>query len=857
MRWCLPLVGISFALMSECAEPEKPYWDEFIRRPKFADRLRFHPDTGEELLNRRAAVCNLTGTWQGLQVGPRTDEYSMTTTGPNTFTVIAVTAGNWSYGEGTIDSQTGHVHVDIDKSSAQGISVDGTITNCSHIAWANGWVWKKQNLINKVHVIFMNHLDIGYAVHTPEGNPIGFMATVLNTYIQEHFPSAIELALSMRAYGDDRFVYTTHPWLVWLYLNCPPNTKFANGTSLYCPTEVEKQNLAAAVKRGDIVWHDGPFNLQSEAVGWGPLFEWGLEMTNHISEALGQPKPKNKVYNLRDVPGSTRGVVPWLVKNGFTAITIGQNPGVPSTGGWYPHKMFMWKDLATDTEILMMNHAGGYPGVAGPDAEHCGGLCRDDCMMFDGFDEALCFAFRIDNSGPPVSAQEVLNVYEILRVEFPGADVFASTLQDFSATVNNSKLRSTLPVVTQEVGDTWINGVPGDVLLVAQYRAFLRELESCVTCNISDPRMYNMTRMLLTVPEHTAGLAGVVDWDTWSNKAFATARFEAGWASQTNSYIERRAWIPYAVEALENHPVRKRVEAALTELENVKEPNLSGYRKEKLGDTFTCHGVHYKFTSSCGLERAFLGGKEWASKSNVLGDIVYSTYTNADFTRMAVPYVGPWGDTCGFYKPNMTENANTTRGDYRPMNADGHVWVKPNHCEALCKVTYPSNVHTKYGAPSHTWVSVEVADKDTINLEMLNFNKTMTRLTEALHYSFYPVRDGGYTWTLHKLGQEISPYDTILNGNPKQHCVWPGVTYGDLAINALDASVVSPITADAPPTPFLFDLHPLQADSITGMGYNLWNNIWETNYVMYYPFDQTRPSDANIKSRYTLKVNNV
>ena len=48
-------------------------------------------------------------------------------------------------------------------------------------------------------------------------------------------------------------------------------------------------------------------------------------------------------------------------------------------------------------------HQGGYPLDPGPSTSDCGGICRKDCTMTPGFDEALCFAFRTDNSGPPTS----------------------------------------------------------------------------------------------------------------------------------------------------------------------------------------------------------------------------------------------------------------------------------------------------------------------------------------------------------------------------------------------------------------------------------------------------------------------
>ena len=48
---------------------------------------------------------------------------------------------------------------------------------------------------------------------------------------------------------------------------------------------------------------------------------------------------------------------------------------------------------------------GGYPNNAGPYPGNPGGLSLDDCLVIANFTDALCFAFRTDNSGPPESIE--------------------------------------------------------------------------------------------------------------------------------------------------------------------------------------------------------------------------------------------------------------------------------------------------------------------------------------------------------------------------------------------------------------------------------------------------------------------
>ena len=62
--------------------------------------------------------------------------------------------------------------------------------------------------------------DVGYSLN----NDPGYLIDVLNTYFNVYFPRAAEIASQLKnlAYVE-RLVYTTHPWLLKMYLDCPPN----------------------------------------------------------------------------------------------------------------------------------------------------------------------------------------------------------------------------------------------------------------------------------------------------------------------------------------------------------------------------------------------------------------------------------------------------------------------------------------------------------------------------------------------------------------------------------------------------------------------------------------------------------
>ena len=48
---------------------------------------------------------------------------------------------------------------------------------------------------------------------------------------------------------------------------------------------------------------------------------------------------------------------------------------------------------------------------------------RGSCVTVPGLDEVMCWAFRGDNSGPPMSIDEVFTHFAIAQSQFPGAEV--------------------------------------------------------------------------------------------------------------------------------------------------------------------------------------------------------------------------------------------------------------------------------------------------------------------------------------------------------------------------------------------------------------------------------------------------
>jgi hypothetical protein len=69
-----------------------------------------------------------------------------------------------------------------------------------------------------------------------------------------------------------------------------------------------------------------------------------------------------------------------------------------------------------------------------------------------------------------------------------------------------------------------------------------------------------------------------------------------------------------------------------------------------------------------------------------------------------------------------------------------------------------------------------------------------------------------------------------------------------------DVPLVSIATKERPPSPFPVPLKPISQKDISGMAFNLYNNIWDTNYILWYPYydgmNSSKPGD--FKARFQI-----
>ncbi|MDR0406055.1 MAG: hypothetical protein LBH54_04565, partial [Clostridiales bacterium] len=126
------------------------------------------------------------------------------------------------------------------------------------------------------------------------------------------------------------------------------------------------------------------------------------------------------------------------------------------------------------------------------------------------------------------------------------------------------------------------------------------------------------------------------------------------------------------------------------------------------------------------------------------------------------------------------------------------------------------------------------AEQSGQNLEIKWFGKKENRLPEAFWLKFPKCGEG---WEIHKMGQWIFPQECL--GSPLISAIDTGIKNARCEITSLDAALVAPFGRNL--LRYHFDVEE------QNLYFNLYNNIWNTNFPMWYSDDA--------KFRFVIKNN--
>jgi hypothetical protein len=131
-----------------------------------------------------------------------------------------------------------------------------------------------------------------------------------------------------------------------------------------------------------------------------------------------------------------------------------------------------------------------------------------------------------------------------------------------------------------------------------------------------------------------------------------------------------------------------------------------------------------------------------------------------------------------------------------------------------------------------------------IHLNFYWFQKSATRLPEALWLTFHPIVSGQQGWTMDKSGEQVSPFDVVSAGNRHMHAVSTGFGHTGEKDSIFVETLDSPVIALGEKSPLNYSTS--QADLTGGVHCNLFNNAWGTNYIMWFA--------ENMRFRFVLRA---
>lgn len=681
--------------------------------------------------------------------------------------------------------------------------------------------------IKKVHVVYKTHLDVGF---TDMGQ------NVLDRYVNEHIPHAINLALEMNTPEHKKFIWTVGSFLIDYY------QKHASKEAI--------QKMDEAIEKGYFCWHALACTTHTELMSQR-LFDYDLKISQKLDQKY---HTKTIAAKMTDVPGHTISILKPMSKAGIQYLHIGVNassmvPQIP--------EVFVWKYQGNEM-IVHYSSEYGKP------------------LSIDGFDQALEFAHTGDNLGPQ-SAQEVEAEFERIQALYPNATVEASTLDQFAACL--MEIKDQLPVIEEEIADTWIHGVGSDPWKISRYKELLRLMDRWLEEGLitEDSEAYDHFMMnLMLIPEHTWGLdfkKYLADFQNWTKEDFQKARkedtttldfltnrnacmlevlksdfekyrggvFTGSYSYFESAHQEQREYLNLALQKLPE-ALKQQAQTAMQQLT----PAIitEGTHDISYGRTIQINGWSIRlngFGAISFLEKdnhCWIHDGEAARLQYEIFDInncneAYYHYnrdfmttqcwSEGDFSKPGLEYVEDLRQTC----------YNFTACDL--FRVDNTIVVT---------LISDEEASEKFGCPRKAQI-LYTLEKDKITCQLNWFDKDANKIPEAIWFKFQFDVQNPNRWMIRKLGENISPLNVVRGGNRKQHCaeslIYSGAD-GQIEIKNIHSPLVSVGARN------LYSMNHQFDDLSGGFYFNLFNNRWGTNFKMWCEDDCSFTYEIRIKS---------
>lgn len=630
---------------------------------------------------------------------------------------------------------------------------------------------------NTVFLFFNTHLDVGFTD----------LASKVAAQYMNDIPAAIKLINTLRQAngGREGYVWTMDNWVL---------SEFLDKAS---PSQIAE--LETAIRRGDVVWNGMPYTTQSEALS-AEIFETMLNQFQLLDEKYGK---KTLAVHFCDVPGQTAAIISPLRKAGIRLIHSGLNRStnmyeIPHSDA-YPD-ICRWQDPNGETILLLRARAYSH-----------------DIVLPDG--NILSMNVKNENLGPHTETQ-VKAIYANLKKKYPGKRILATDLNQVAQML--VKIESKFPVLTSEVGDTWIHGIGSAPAKMARLRAISRLYRTWLASgrvNPKDPQLVKFAIRLGLVGEHTWSVDCGRYLMNESPDKYNAATFQPLQATNAcpefvfceKSWKEEEEYITQAI-ALLPEPLRIEANQAIEETDQVPAYQVVGTK------------IPANISEEGALHWPASGGNEVQC-----GLFTLQTLSFTDFRTWTNSMMSGTGAKKGM------NGSEAISASIHPSVSKANVVTENGSRKVVCEMVlpvseinpllYPAKIYTEYNI---------AADNRCVDIRLTLIDKPANRMAEELWVSFVPQNIVAIK--VQKMGQMFDVSQVTPGGNARlmgmDQYVDVVTSQGTFRITNFDVPLV--LAGDRENMSY-----QIASDVTKGVHFMLFNNLWGTNYPMWWSGSQS------------------
>ncbi|MGI5989434.1 MAG: DUF5054 domain-containing protein [Lachnospiraceae bacterium] len=662
-------------------------------------------------------------------------------------------------------------------------------------------------MIEKVILVFKTHFDIGFTDQAQN---------VMRWYATDMLDSALATCHATEDWGGLHYVWTLPAWPL---------------KSILETCGGRRAELEHFINNGQIAWHALAFTSHTDFCGEEEYLE-SFRYSKELSDRYGRPYPRTA--KMTDVPGHGLMLPEILAAGGVRFLHLGCNefampPEVPG---------LFWWEAPSGRRVLTMYHKGGYgSGIQAPESWP--------------FPVWMALMPTMDNAGPD-SPERILRLKEQAQKLYPGAQIQCGTMDDFREELEKCDL-SALPVVRQDLADTWIHGVqsyPKEVREVRDLRRKARALNLSIAAAGPDV-LRDLTKEqdayyenMHLFGEHTWG-ADVKRWLNPAGRVYERGQFEKArkdddhYAFMEKSWNDKRSYAARAAKALESvraaHPMANVTGAAS---DAAKQAPLT-LQEDKKQLVVSGGGWMLHFDKSRGVVTKISGKNGGEVLKERDGKPVFDyqyircgMQRMTDFLRRYAYRFSDWG-IFDYGRQNYPEcETKIFHTRYTSCSVNGRELL-------LTGGFSDSESFTEFGNAKTVQLTVRFPEKadDCLSVTLRLVDKKATPYIESGSF-LMPLADCYENFRVNKNGVMIDPAkDIVKNANHCFYAMENGLVAftGDkntgensqLCVASPDVALVS-IGEDA-----VYEFRSEYQKSDPTLYFNLFNNMWGTNFPQW------------------------